>query len=180
MIKTFVERNVIDLNPGRNGTLSTDNILDVRADSAGMLDVGPISLGAELDASSQVVEAEFRASGRRADGTNRSETSTRFRFTFADQGEPRFWRIFTGQLDYAPSYEYRVHVTVKGTLFNVERPLGDSGRQRRSDGLGARAAGRRRPAPQSQGTRDLRCRHRRDRAHRGSGGSSGGCRRRRS
>jgi hypothetical protein len=118
MIKTFVEKNVIDLNPGPNGTLTSDNILDVRADSAGMLDVGPISLGAELDASSQVVEVEFRALGRRADGTDRSTTNTRFRFTFADQMEPRFLRIFTGQLDYVPAFEYRVHVTVKGTLFN--------------------------------------------------------------
>jgi hypothetical protein len=118
MIKTFVEQNVIDLNPGPNGTLTSDNILDVRADSAGMLDVGPISLGAELDASSQVVEVEFRALGRRADGSDRSASTSRFRFTFADQLEPRFLRIFTGQLDYAPAYEYRVHVTVKGTLFN--------------------------------------------------------------
>jgi hypothetical protein len=118
MIKTFVEKNVIDLNTGPNGTLTSDNILDVRADSAGMLDVGPISLGAELDASSQVVEVEFRPLGRRADGTDRSTATTRFRFTFADQLEPRFLRIFTGQLDYAPAFEYRVHVTVKGTLFN--------------------------------------------------------------
>jgi hypothetical protein len=118
MIKTFVEQNVIDLNPGANGTLTADNILDVRADSAGMLDVGPINLGAELDASSQVVEVEFRALGRRADGSDRSSATTRFRFTFADQLEPRFLRIFTGQLDYAPAFEYRVHVTVKGTLFN--------------------------------------------------------------
>jgi hypothetical protein len=36
----------------------------------------------------------------------------------ADQLEPRFFRIFTGQLDYVPAFEYRVHVTVKGTLFN--------------------------------------------------------------
>ena len=118
MIKTFVEQNVIDLNPGANGSLTADNILDVRADSAGMLDVGPIALGAELDASSQVVEVEFRALGQRADGSDRSASTSRFRFTFADQMEPRFLRIFTGQLDYAPAYEYRVHVTVKGTLFN--------------------------------------------------------------
>jgi hypothetical protein len=34
----------------------------------------------------------------------------------ADQMEPRFWRIYTGQADFKTDYQYRVHVTVRGTL----------------------------------------------------------------
>jgi hypothetical protein len=116
--KTLVEQNVIDLNPGPSGSLNSDKVIDLRADSAGLLDVGPIALGADLDSNSQIVEVEFRPQGKRADGSDRSATTTRFRFTFADQYEPRYWRIFTGQLDYRPLFDYRVHVTVKGTLFN--------------------------------------------------------------
>ena len=34
----------------------------------------------------------------------------------ADQLEPRFWRIYTGQSDFKTDYQYRVNVTVRGTL----------------------------------------------------------------
>lgn len=116
--KVFVEKNVVELDPGANGTLTNDNIIEVRADEVGTLDVGPVSLGAELSASSEMVEVEFRTKGTRADGTDRFAKATRFLWKFEDQNEPRYYRIFTGQLDFKPDYQYRVHVTVKGTLFN--------------------------------------------------------------
>lgn len=111
-----VEQNVIDLDPNPNGTLTNDNILEARADSAGTLDVGPIALGVELQSTAEIVEVEFRAKGTRADGTDRKNKVTRFRFISADQMEPRGWRIYTGQADFKTDYEYRVHVTVRGTL----------------------------------------------------------------
>ncbi len=117
-MKVTVEQNVIDLDRGPNGSLTNDNTLEVRADSAGVLDVGPIALGAELGTAQEVVEVEFRAMGKRADGSERSDKVTRFRWSFTDQNEPRYWRVFTGQLDFVPRYEYQVHVTVRGTLFN--------------------------------------------------------------
>ncbi|MDX2030718.1 MAG: hypothetical protein SF339_08615 [Blastocatellia bacterium] len=111
-----VEQNVIDLDPGPNGTLTNDNILEARADSAGTLDVGPLALSAELQSSAEIVEVEFRAKGRRANGTDRMTKITRFRWAMGDQNEPRFWKIYTGQADFKTDYQYRVHVTVRGTL----------------------------------------------------------------
>jgi hypothetical protein len=111
-----VEKNVIDLDPGPNGTLSNDNIMEARADSAGTLDVGPIALSVELQSTAEIVEVEMRAKGQRADGKNRADKVTRFRFISSDQLEPRFWRIYTGQADFKTDYQYRVNVTVRGTL----------------------------------------------------------------
>lgn len=111
-----VEQNVIDLDPGPNGTLTNDNILETRADSAGTLDVGPMALNLELQSSAEIVEVEFRAKGQRANGTDRLTKVVRFRWTVADQNEPRFWRIYTGQANFKTDYQYRVHVTVRGTL----------------------------------------------------------------
>ncbi|MFZ3139605.1 hypothetical protein [Polaromonas sp.] len=111
-----VEQNVIDLDPGANGTLSNDNIMEARADSAGTLDVGPIALSVELQSTAEIIEVEMRAKGQRADGKNRADKVTRFRFLSSDQLEPRFWRIYTGQNDFKTDYQYRVNVTVRGTL----------------------------------------------------------------
>lgn len=111
-----VEQNVIDLDPGPNGTMSNDNIVEVRADSAGTLDVGPVALNVELQSTAEIVEVEMRAKGQRADGKNRADKVTRFRFLSSDQLEPRFWRIYTGQADFKTDYQYRVNVTVRGTL----------------------------------------------------------------
>jgi hypothetical protein len=115
--RVFVEQNVVELDAEPSGTPTNDNILDVRADHVGVLDVGSIGLSAELTSSGEVVEVEFQAKGTRSDGTDRANQSTRFRWTFTDQNEPRRWRIFTGQPDFKPEYQYRVHVTVKGTIF---------------------------------------------------------------
>ena len=115
--QVVVEKNVIELDAGPNGTLTNDNILEVRADQMGMLELGPLALGASLGSSSEVVEVEIRVKGRRADGSDRMGTSHRFRWTNADQEEGRFLTVFTGQPDFVAAYQYRVHVTVKGTIF---------------------------------------------------------------
>ena len=114
-VRCFVEKNVVDLDPGPNGTPTQDLNIEVRADSAGKLDVGPIGLGALLDGPAQTVEVEFQADGKDADGNDRPVT--RFSFNSLDQDHERYWTIFTGQPDFRPSYKYRVHVVVKGSLF---------------------------------------------------------------
>jgi hypothetical protein len=115
--KVYVEQNNVELDPGPEGTLTNDNILEVRADEVGTLDVGPVGLAAMLSSTAEVIEVEFRAKGNRIDGADRMGQSSRFRWSFGDQDEPRFWRIFTGQASFVPAYQYRVHVTVKGTIF---------------------------------------------------------------
>lgn len=118
-MRVQVENNVIELDQGENGTLGNDNIVEVRADRVGVHDLGPILMSVMLETEAQMVEVEFRPRGRRSDGTDRSGAIVRFRWTFNDQNESRFWRIFTGQPDYVTVYDYRVHVTVRGTLFTT-------------------------------------------------------------
>jgi hypothetical protein len=114
-MRVFVEQNVVDLDPGEHGTPTDLSSIEVRADSAGKLEVGPVTLNIDLDTAKQIVEVEFKALGKRIDGTERGVT--RFTWSSADQMEPRYWEIFTGQLDYQPIYQYRVHVVVKGNIF---------------------------------------------------------------
>jgi hypothetical protein len=113
--RVFVERNVVDLDDGENGTLSSDNTIEVRADSVGLLEVGPISLGVALDSATQVVEVEFQATGKTLNGEDRPVV--RFTWKFSDQEDPRRWKIFTGDSKFVPQFKYRVRVVVKGSLF---------------------------------------------------------------
>jgi hypothetical protein len=115
-VKVDVEQNVIDLDP-EGGTPSTDSIIEVRADSAGKLEVGPIEIDAILDGDAQVVTIEFFPEGKKIDGSDRS--SVKFQWNGINKAEPRYWEIFTGKLDYVPRYSYQVSVTVKGTLFSA-------------------------------------------------------------
>jgi hypothetical protein len=115
-IKLEVEQNVIDLDP-EGGTPTTDNIIEVRADAAGKLEVGPIDIDVVLQDHTQVVTVEFQAEGNRADGSPRPVV--KFQWKADDTDQPRHWEIFTGQLDYVPRYKYRVSVNVKGTLFSA-------------------------------------------------------------
>jgi hypothetical protein len=114
-VRCAVEKNVVELDPEPNGTATKDLNIEVRADSAGKLAVGPIGLGALLEGSAQTVEVEFQAYGKTDQGQERPVV--RFAFNAADQDKERYWSIFTGQLDYLPAYRYRVHVVVKGSLF---------------------------------------------------------------
>ncbi len=115
-----IERNVIDIDPGPNGTLLNDTTLEVRADTAGRLAVGPIDLGVVLTDNTQVVEAEFEPVDVDS-GESLGMAPVRFRWSQADYDRDRTWTIFTGDPDFRPSYRYRVSVTVKGTLFEPGR-----------------------------------------------------------
>ena len=113
-VRCYVEKNVVDLDPGPNGTATNELNLEIRADSAGKLDVGPISLNVLLDGPAQLVELDLQALGTTDDGTERP--ITKFTFASADQDKERYWTIFTGQKDFLPRFKYRCRVIVKGGL----------------------------------------------------------------
>lgn len=118
-----IERNVVDIDPEPNGTLLNDTTIEVRADSAGRLAVGPIELGVVLTDNTQMVEAEFEA----VDPDSREPVGlppVRFRWSFDDYDEDRTWTIFSGDPAFASFYRYKVTVTVKGTLFEPGRVWG--------------------------------------------------------
>lgn len=114
-MRVFVEKNTVELDEGENGSPLNEINLEIRADSVGKLEVGPISLNLDLESSQQIVEVEFQALGQRADGTDRG--ITKFLWRNEDQQEPRYWEIFTGMPDYIPQYRYRVRVVVMGSIF---------------------------------------------------------------
>ena len=114
-VRVDVEKNVVDLDPGENGSLVSDINMEVRVDSVGTLNVGPIFLDVDLENAKQVVEVEFQALGQKADGTERAPV--RFGWRFDDQSEPRYWMVYTGQPAFVPKYQYRVRVIVKGSIF---------------------------------------------------------------
>lgn len=113
-VQVEVEQNVIDLDP-EGGSLINESVLEVRADAAGKLEVS-LDIDVVLEDAKQVVTVELQALGSKHDGSERP--SVNFDWNHDDMEEVRYWEIFTGQLDFIPRYKYRVHVTVKGTLFS--------------------------------------------------------------
>lgn len=111
-----IEQNTVDLDPEPNGTLLNDTTLEVRADSAGRLAVGPIALGAVLEDARQTVEVTFEPTTDRGQPTGREPV--RFRWLFSDQDQPRYWSVYTGDPAFRPFYRYKVNVTVKGSLLS--------------------------------------------------------------
>lgn len=114
--RVFIEREEVDLDPGPNGTPTNEINLSVRADSAGKLDVGPVALNVDLDSPKQIVEVSFQCLGNTLDGQPRN--ITKFQWLYPDQTEPRYWAIYTGELDFVPRFQYQVHVLIKGSLFS--------------------------------------------------------------
>lgn len=114
-MRVFVEKNRIELD-GPNGQLTSDHTVEIRADSVGKLEVGPITLTAVLSGVEQMVEVEFQCLGNKHDGTQRN--ITKFTWRSGDQDVERYWEIFTGQLDFVPNFRYRVRVIVRGTIFS--------------------------------------------------------------
>lgn len=114
-VRYQVLQNVIDLDPGSNGSLTNNADVEVRADAAGKLALGPIDLNAVLENSRQVVEVEFQALD--ADLNPIAQTE-RFVWKFDDQEQGRFWVVFTGDPEYGPTFRYRVHVIVRGSIFS--------------------------------------------------------------
>lgn len=115
-----IEKNDIAIDPEPNGTLINDTTLEVRADSAGSLAVGPIELGVVLTDDTQLVEAEFEPIDPDS-GDPVGADPVRFRWSRADYSQDRTWTIYTGDPGFRPFYRYRVSVTVKGTLFEPGR-----------------------------------------------------------
>jgi len=114
-VRVAVEKNVIDLDPGDVGRPLNDVNLEIRVDNVGALNVGPILLNAQLENATQMVEVTFQAQGQTADGTERAPVVLRWQY--ADQDEPRYWMIYTGQPDFLPKFKYQVHVIVKGGIY---------------------------------------------------------------
>lgn len=115
-VRHQIEQNVIDLDPEPNGTVLNDTTLEVRADSAGRIAVGPIGLDAVLDDARQSVEVTLEPTDDRGQPLGREQV--RFRWQFSDQDQPRIWTVFTGDPALRPFYRYKVQVFVKGSLFN--------------------------------------------------------------
>ncbi|UBV44111.1 hypothetical protein LAJ19_14985 (plasmid) [Deinococcus taeanensis] len=112
--RTQVEVNTIELDPEPNGTPMNDVTIEVRADSAGTINVGPITLGVQLEDTKQVVEVTLEPTDARGQPLNKEPV--KFAWHFADQDTPRYWQVFTGDKNVRPFFRYRVRVIVKGSL----------------------------------------------------------------
>jgi len=113
-VRMYVEKNEVDLDPGPNGTVTDEINGEVRVDSVGALNVGPIFLGVDLEGPKQIVEITFQAEGKDSGGNDRPPV--KFSWNADNQTEPRYWTIFTGQPDFVPKYKYQVRVVVKGSI----------------------------------------------------------------
>lgn len=114
-VVTQIDQNTIDLDPEPNGTLVNDIAVEIRADSAGRLAVGPISLGAILDDVRQTVSVTMEPTDDQ--GASLGREPVRLMWLFADQDQPRFWSIYTGDPAFRPFFRYKVNVVIKGSLF---------------------------------------------------------------
>jgi hypothetical protein len=110
-----VEKNIVDLDPADLGTPDNNITVEVRVEEAGTLAVGPIFLGAQLTDDTQYVEVTLQALGTRDDGQPRDPV--KFTYKYADQDQPRYWLLYTGQKNFVPKFQYSVRVVVKGSLF---------------------------------------------------------------
>ena len=116
LVRIQVEQNIVDLDAQDIGTAENDITLEIRVEEAGTLSVGPIILGAQLTDNTQYVEVTLQAEGNTDAGKPRDPV--KFAFEFADQTDPRYWMVYTGQKTFVPKFKYQVHVVVKGTLFS--------------------------------------------------------------
>jgi len=117
-----IEDNEIELDPGENGTLSNDIILEVRADEAGRVKVGPINLNVFLENAQQFVEVTFQATDEsgeeiKDDSGNVRFDPVKFRFDFDTQQQGKYWSVFTSDKSVHSYYKYQVRVVVQGSIF---------------------------------------------------------------
>ncbi len=117
-IQFVVERDEMVLG-GEDGEIGSDIAIDVRSED-GTLDI-LMSLDAYLDGPRQRVEVEVQPRGETLDGKPRDVH--RFVFNHTDQDVPRRLKIYTGDPDYEPAYDYRVTAMIMAGL-------GESGGQR--------------------------------------------------
>lgn len=113
-VRYQIDQNVVDLDPEPNGTPINEVTVEVRADSAGRISVGPISLGSVLDDARQTIEVTFEATD--AAGASVGREPVKFQWSFSDQDQPRLWSVYTGDPQARPFYRYQVHVVIKGSL----------------------------------------------------------------
>lgn len=111
-----IDQNEIDLDLGPSGVPMNDTALEIRADSAGRLAVGPMGLNVVLEDPTQLIEVTFDATD--ASGTSLGRAPVKLAWRFADQDTPRFWSIWTGDPAFRPYFRFQVAVTIKGTLFH--------------------------------------------------------------
>lgn len=113
--KVVIRDNKIELDPQPNGSLTNDTTIEVRADDAGRLRVGPIGLGVELENSKQLVEVVFQLTDENFNVLGDYEP-VKFIWKYDDQQTSRYWSIYTQDTAVRPYFRYQVKVIVKGTL----------------------------------------------------------------
>ncbi|MEO1712021.1 MAG: hypothetical protein AAFU60_01680 [Bacteroidota bacterium] len=111
-----IASNIIELDEGINGTPTNDITLEVRAEDAERIAVGPISLDVELENARQNVEVTFQAIDENGEDLT-DFAPVKFSWGFEDQQTPRSWAIYTEDLSMRSFYKYQVRVTVKGSIF---------------------------------------------------------------
>jgi hypothetical protein len=107
--RIIIERDEMVIQPAE---ATGEVAIDVRS-ADGTLDI-LMQLGDYLETPRQRVEVEVKPSGRTADGAEREVV--RFQFNAHDQDKPRRLKVYTGQPDYVPAYEYRVTGIEMGSL----------------------------------------------------------------
>ncbi len=118
-VRIQVDKNEIALDPEPNGRMLNDTTIEVRADSAGRLAVGPIDPGAVLTDNTQVIEVTMEPTDDQGEPVGRQPV--RFRWSYEDMDKDRMWLLFTGDPEFRAFFRYKVDVTVKGTLFEPGR-----------------------------------------------------------
>ncbi len=115
-VRVQIADNQINLDDGPNGTPLNDICLEVRADEAGRIRLGPLSIDVELENARQHVEVTMQAT--REDGTALEQFSpVKFSWNHETQEIPRFWSVFSADKAIRSFYKYQVRVIVKGSLF---------------------------------------------------------------
>jgi hypothetical protein len=115
-VRVQIADNEIDIDPGENGSLLNDITVEVRADDAGRIRVGPLSINVQLEDTKQKVEVTLQAIDQ--DGNDLPTFAPqKFLWNADDQEKPRFWAVFTSDPNVRSSYKYQVRVIVKGSLF---------------------------------------------------------------
>lgn len=115
-VRVQIEDNEIDLDPGDNGSLVNDTTLELRADDAGRIRVGPLGLNVQLEDNKQMVEVTFQATDENGADLTKFPPQ-KFIWKDLDQESPRFWSVFTSDATVRSFYKYQVRVIVKGSLF---------------------------------------------------------------
>ena len=115
-VRVQIADNEIDLDPSENGSLLNDITLEVRADDAGKIRVGPLGINVQLEDAKQKVEVTFQATDENGNDLTNFPPQ-KFIWNDVDQETPRFWAVFTSDVNVRSFYKYQVHVVVKGSLF---------------------------------------------------------------